>query len=1148
MCLNLVYFSKPCYELSALSLRLIALRQHELIDFYRKDGWVQTLAEGIRTSNRIHLKGLAGSLDALLSAAIIRSLGQPALFILHDREEAAYFQNDLQNLLEQEVLFFPMSYKRPYEYEEIENANVLMRTEVLNRIMTEPSDLVIVTYPEALSEKVIHRRSLTANTFSIRKGHELNVAFLEEFLHTCGFEKTDFVYEAGQFAVRGGIIDVFSFAHELPYRIELAADVVESLRSFDPVSQLSVSALEQINIVPNLQTRFVREERQSFLDFLPPSTLLWFKDYQLTEDVVARLFEKATACYTELQNSSGGTATALPPDNLFESPVTFKQAGERFKQIEFGQRFRNLPAYTVNWHATGQPEFHKNFEMLVANLHELSHQGYYCCIAAEMPRQLDRLVSIVEELRPGLQFTPLPFPLRQGFIDRLLKTACYTDHQIFERFHRYHAREKFSKSKALTLRELQSLKPGDFVTHIDYGIGKFAGLEKKEINGRQQELIRLVYRDDDVLYVSIHALHKISRYTGKEGTPPVISKLGTQEWEQKKARVKKKVQDIAKDLITLYAKRKSAPGYAFSPDSYLQAELESSFLYEDTPDQARATEEVKHDMEAPHPMDRLICGDVGFGKTEVAIRAAFKAVTDGKQVAVLVPTTILAFQHYRTFTERLQGLPVTVEYVSRFRSTAEIKSILKQVKEGKVDILIGTHRIVSKDVQFKDLGLLIVDEEQKFGVKVKEKLKELKVNVDVLTLTATPIPRTLHFSLMGARDLSIIATPPPNRQPVTTELHTFHETIIRDAISFELRRGGQVFFVHNRISDIEEVANLIFRLVPDARLAIAHGQMNGDLLERTMLRFINGEYDVLVSTNIIESGLDIPNANTIIINQAHMFGLSDLHQMRGRVGRSNKKAFCYLLTPPAALLTPESRKRLAALEEFSDLGDGFKVAMRDLDIRGAGNLLGAEQSGFINDLGFETYHKILDEAIQELKETEFKELFATELAKKVKGLVQDCVVETDLEILIPEWYVSNITERLQLYARLDNLQTEQDLATFASELRDRFGEIPEPVLELIHSVRLRWLGEQAGFEKIALKNGSLKGHFTTSKPDYFNSPVFGKILNFIQAHPRRCRLRDQNGKALVVVENIHRVQQGIEILSHMLQADLAPIETSQTIH
>jgi transcription-repair coupling factor (superfamily II helicase) len=680
---------------------------------------------------------------------------------------------------------------------------------------------------------------------------------------------------------------------------------------------------------------------------------------------------------------------------------------------------------------------------------------------------------------------------------------------------------------------LYALQPGDFVTHIDHGIAKFAGLEKKEVNGHEQEAIRLIYRDDDLLYLSIHSLHKISKYSGKDGSPPVMNKLGSQEWENKKSKVKKQVKDIAKALIELYAKRKGAPGFAFSPDSYLQAELESSFIYEDTPDQAKATEDVKRDMHQPHPMDRLVCGDVGFGKTEVAIRAAFKAVTDSKQVAILVPTTILAFQHYRTFRDRLAGLPATVEYVSRFRSEKEIKETLKRVKSGEVDILIGTHRVVSKDIEFKNLGLLIIDEEQKFGVKTKDRLKEMKVNVDVLTLSATPIPRTLHFSLMGARDLSIIATPPPNRQPVTTELHTFNETIIRDAVSYELKRGGQVFFVHNRVSDIESIANTIYKLVPDCRITIAHGQMEGHQLEKAMLKFVEGEYDVLVSTNIIESGLDIPNANTIIINQAHMFGLSDLHQMRGRVGRSNKKAYCYLLTQPASVLTADSRKRLAALEEFTELGDGIKVAMRDLDIRGAGNLLGAEQSGFINDLGYETYHKILDDAVQELKETVFKDLFAVELAEKAKLIVQDCIIETDLEILIPDSYVSNISERLGLYSRLDSIKDEAQLDQMGGELKDRFGVLPEPVQELMNTVRLRWLGEKLGFEKLSLKNERLRAYFVSNNDRYFSSEVFGKILGYVQQHPRQCKIKDQGGKAMMVVEQIEHVDKAIELLRHM---------------
>jgi transcription-repair coupling factor (superfamily II helicase) len=780
--------------------------------------------------------------------------------------------------------------------------------------------------------------------------------------------------------------------------------------------------------------------------------------------------------------------------------------------------------------------------MLARDLEQHQEEGYENFIASDLPHQLDKLRGIFDEINTSAGFCPLEFSLRQGFVDKNLKVVCYTDHQIFERFHHYRAREKFSKSKALTLRELQTLQPGDFVTHIDYGIAKFAGLEKKIVKDREQETIRLVYKDDDMLYVSIHSLHKISRYSGKEGAPPAISKLGSPEWETRKSKVKKRVKDIAKELIELYAKRKSAPGYAYSPDGYLQAELETSFMYEDTPDQARATDDVKRDLETPHPMDRLVCGDVGFGKTEVAIRAAFKAVNEGKQVAVLVPTTILAMQHFRTFKERLSAFPVQIEYISRFKSANEIRRIISETKGGKIDILIGTHRIVGKDVEFRDLGLLVIDEEQKFGVKAKDKLKELKLNVDVLTLTATPIPRTLHFSLMGARDLSIILTPPPNRQPVTTELHSFNEEVVRDAISFELRRGGQVFFVHNRVNDIEEVANIIFRLVPDARIGIAHGQMEGDKLEKVMMRFIDGECDVLVSTNIIESGLDIPNANTIIINQAHMFGLSDLHQMRGRVGRSNKKAFCYLLTPPASHLSADARKRLAALEEFSELGDGFKVAMRDLDIRGAGNLLGAEQSGFITDLGFDTYHRILDEAIQELKETDFRELFAKELAEKAKIIVQDCVIETDLEILIPETYVSNVGERLQLYSRLDNIKNEEQLQSFSTEIRDRFGPIPTSVEELINSVRLRWLGERLGFEKLVLKGDRLRGFFVSGKESYFTSPVFGGILKYVQHHPRRFRMRDQGGKAILIIEQVLSVDSAIAVLDQMKFASMSASE------
>ena len=1109
----------------------------DFISLYRTDSLLQTLAEGIRasTSQSIHLKGLHGSLDAVVLAAMHKSIRANHIVILHDKEEAAFFLNDLQNLLgEKEIFLFPMSYKRPYEYVEVENANVLMRAEVLNQLSNHPDGNIIVTYPEALSEKVINKKSLASNTFVIAKGEQLDRDFLEEYLHTYDFEKTDFVVEAGQFAIRGGIIDVFSFANERPYRIELFGNEVDSIRSFDPGSQLSVETQEKISLMPNVQTRLIQEERQSFFDFISPSSRIWIKDMALTCDIVARCFDKASQSFDQVLQESGQVKVVMEPHQLFETETDFKQQLKKFARIEFGSRFFYEASKIFELKSSIQPSFNKNFELLASNLLEHQQQGFTNFIAAEQPKQAERLHGVFEEIHPELKFQTLAFSLRHGFVDPTLKIVCYTDHQIFERYHRYRSKEKFSKSKALTFRELQILQPGDFVTHIDYGIAKFAGLEKKEVNGKEQEAIRLIFRDDDMMYVSIHALHKISKYSGKEGAAPSISKLGSGEWDSRKAKAKKKVKDIAKELIELYAKRKQSPGFAFAEDGFLQAELESSFIYEDTPDQAKATEDVKRDMQQPHPMDRLVCGDVGFGKTEVAIRAAFKAATEGKQVAVLVPTTILAMQHFRTFSERLANFPVKTEYVSRFKTEKEIKEIIKEVKEGTVNIIIGTHRVVSKDVEFKNLGLLVIDEEQKFGVKVKDRLKELKVNVDVLTLTATPIPRTLHFSLMGARDLSIIATAPPNRQPVTTELHAYNELTIRDAVSHELRRGGQVFFVHNRISDIDQIANTIFKLVPDSRIGIAHGQMDGDKLEKVMMKFIEGEYDVLVSTNIIESGLDIPNANTIIINHAHLFGLSDLHQMRGRVGRSNKKAYCYLLTPPTSTLSSDSRKRLAALEEFSELGDGFKVAMRDLDIRGAGNLLGGEQSGFITDLGFDTYHKILDDAIQELKETVFKDLFAEELTAKAKLIVQDCVIETDLEILIPDTYINNTSERLQLYSSLDSIKNDGELQKFTDSLKDRFGILPDSVEQLINSVRLRWIGEELGFEKISLKNEKLRAYFVSGKDEYFKSDVFGRILLFVQTHSKKCRMKETGSKLMLTIEEISSVNKAIEILLPLL--------------
>lgn len=1116
------------------------MKVKDFIKVYKEDTVIQSIAERIRPNEttRLRLKGLVGSLDAVVAAATYQINKQTNIFVLHDKEEAAYFHNDLQNLMgEKEVLLFPTSYKRPYQFDETENANILMRAEILNRINHKASiGELIVTYPEALTEKVINKKSLSSNTFTAKVGEALDVEFLTELLQTYDFEPTDFVYEAGQFSVRGGILDVFSYAHDLPYRIELFGNEIDSIRTFDPVSQLSKENIKEINIIPNVQTKLLAETRQSFLSFIPKNSKIWFKDYQQTLDTIEKYFIKATENFDQILGVTDAQIV-LSPEELFEKHNTFKADLKGYTQLEFGSRAYLKADYTFDFEVEAQQSFNKDFDSIVENLGQWQLRNTSLCIASESLNQISRLETIFLELDPSLKVLPINISLREGFIDKNREVLCYTDHQLFDRFHKYKSKSKHSKSKALTLKELRSLHPGDYVAHIDHGIGRFVGLVKNEVNGKLQESIRLVYRDDDLLYVSVHSLHKISKYTGKEGVQPPISKLGSQEWENKKTRVKGKVKDIAKDLITLYSKRKSAPGFAFSEDGFMQAELESSFIYEDTPDQATATEHVKNDMELSHPMDRLICGDVGFGKTEIAIRAAFKAAVNGKQVAVLVPTTILAMQHFRTFSERLEKFPIKVEYINRFRTPKQIKETLARVKEGKTEILIGTHRIVNKDVQFKDLGLLVIDEEQKFGVKVKDKLKEFRVNVDVLTLTATPIPRTLHFSLMGARDLSVIATPPPNRQPVTTEIHGFNEVIMRDAISFELRRGGQVFVVHNRINDIEQIGNIILKLVPDARIGIAHGQMEGSQLEKRMMKFIEGEYDVLVSTNIIESGLDIPNANTIIINHAHLFGLSDLHQMRGRVGRSNRKAFCYLLTPPSIGLSSESRKRLSALEEFSDLGDGFKVAMRDLDIRGAGNLLGAEQSGFISDLGFEMYHKILDEAVQELKDNEFKDLFVKDLTKEAaKVVARDCTIETDMEILIPDKYVSNISERIGLYAKLDSIKNEEKLQEFITNVSDRFGAMPEAVKDLVETVRLRWQAEQLGFEKVVMKNEVMKCYFMPSENEaYFQSPIFGKIIAFVQQRPRKSKMKEHRTRLILTFNEVNSVDEGKALFKEMLQ-------------
>lgn len=1106
---------------------------HAFLDLFDQDPFLKSLNEDLRGQSEMsyQFKGLSGSVDMVLVQSIVRNLGGFHLIMAHDKEEATYLMGDLEALgPELDPLFFPASVKKPYHYDEVDNANVLMRAEVLNTLASKKREShVIVTYPEAIYERVVNKKSLKENTFSVKVGEKIDLPFIEELLITYDFEKSDFVYEAGQFAVRGGIIDVFSYANELPYRIELFGKEIESIRTFDAETQLSLAPIEEISIIPNIQTRLLDEVRQSMIAFLPTNTFVWFKDESHALVQIQNLFEQAIMRHDALVQKNSLNATLLMhPLRLFDDKHEFLKKIAAFKKIEFGHVFSTASSKIYSFDTKPQPSFNKNFDLLLGDLLANEHQGLVNIISSESEKQIERLKNILEELDPTLRTQSLSLSLRGGFIYPSLKIACYTDHEIFERFHRYKSKKRSSKSKALTLKELNSLQPGDFIVHVDYGVGRFAGLERVDVNGKQQEAIRLVFRDDDLLYVNIHSLHKISKYSGQEGTHPPMSKLGSPEWENKKRKVKSKVKDIAKDLIALYSKRLGAPGHAFSRDSVLQVELESSFIYEDTPDQATSTADVKKDMEKPHPMDRLVCGDVGFGKTEIAIRAAFKAANDRKQVAILVPTTILAMQHFQTFKERLAQFPVEIDYINRFRTAKEIKEIVSKVNSGEIDILIGTHRIVNKDIKFKDLGLLIIDEEQKFGVKVKDQLKQMRVDVDVLTLTATPIPRTLHFSLMGARDLSVIATPPPNRQPVTTEIHTFQEEVIRDAIAFEIRRGGQIFFVHNRVGEIDSIANLILRLVPDAKVMGAHGQMDGKKLEKIMINFIEGEYDVLISTNIIESGLDIPNANTIIINRAHMFGVSDLHQMRGRVGRSNKKAYCYLLTPPTATLTPESRKRLEALEEFSDLGDGFKVAMRDLDIRGAGNLLGAEQSGFISDLGFEMYHKILDEAVQELKENEFAALFEVDLKEKVEILVRDCVIETDLQLLIPDKYVVNISERLSLYSQLDNIKQEQELEKFEQNIKDRFGPIPEEVRSLFETVRLRWLAESLGFEKLTLKNKQMKCYFVPSdRHRYYQSPVFGNIMKKIQEKAKQCKIKENKNRLFLVIDGVTSIKSGI---------------------
>ena len=1098
--------------------------------------------------NHIVFSGLAGSAKAFAVEDYFRQHGGQHLVICATKEDAAYFYNDLESLFNEremdyskkQILFYPTSYKRPYEPERPDNTYILSRTEVLQRVSTSERRTVIVSYPEALSEKVFTRKLLAKNTFKVRQGDRLNLDFLTDLLYEYGFENTDFVVEPGQFAIRGGIIDVFSFANDYPYRIEFFGDEIESVRSFDIANQLSLERFNQIVLLPNMQQQAFIEERESILEYLPKATTVWIEEMGLFAAQIDREYDKAVEAWekvSSMETDDGGQMMA--PGKLFAKAEELMGALGNHPTIEF-TNLASPRGDAVLFRTTPQPIFNKNFNLLIENLNDYRDKGYRIVLYSESSKQLDRIQAILNDIQHHDElhsdFERKLIAIHAGFIDHDRKVCCYTDHQIFERYHRYHLRDNFSSKQAITLKDLNDLKPGDYVTHIDHGIGRFEGLVTIECNGKPQEVLRLTYNHGDTLYISIHSLHQIAKYSSKDGAEPALSTLGSNAWNRLKSKTKSKVKDIARELIKLYAERKHTPGFQFAPDSYLQTELEASFLYEDTPDQLKATNDVKRDMESPNPMDRLICGDVGFGKTEIAIRAAFKAATDSKQVAVLVPTTVLALQHYQTFSARLEGFPVTIEYLNRFKSAKQQKEILKRLEEGQIDIIIGTHRLTGKDVKFKDLGLLIIDEEQKFGVAVKEKLKEMKANVDTLTLTATPIPRTLQFSMMGARDLSVINTPPPNRYPVQTELRTFDGELIREAILFEMARNGQVFFIHNRVQNIMDVHDLILSYVPGCRIAVAHGQMEGNKLEQIMLDFIAGEYDVLLCTTIVESGLDIPNANTIIVNEAHRYGLSDLHQLRGRVGRSNKKAFCYLLTPPFNTLTEEAQKRLRALEEFSDLGSGINIAMRDLDIRGAGNLLGAEQSGFINDIGFETYHKILDEAIAELKANEFQDLFDKE---KDLVYVTDCVIETDMEVLLPAEYISSSTERVSLYTELDHIKTEEHLRKFGDDLTDRFGPMPKPVIDLLNTVRLRWIAKDLGFEKIILRDNLMVAHFVSDQSSpYYDTNIYQQVMQYILSHPKRCSVKEAHEKLILTIKEVATITQALTIIKGMAEKNV----------
>ncbi len=1091
-------------------------------------------------SQKIHLKGLVGSALSFVVTQAFKTVDKPFLLIFNDKEEAAYYLNDLEQLISKErVLFYPGSYRRPYQIEETDNANILLRAEVLNRLNSRKKPVVVVTYPDALFEKVVTRKNLKKNTLKLSVGDELSPDFINEVLFEYDFKRVDFVTDPGEFSVRGGIIDVFSFSDDQPFRIEFFGDEIDSIRQFDIETQLSTAQLKKARLMPNVENKQWEETRQSFLRYIAENTVVFLKNFDLCAAQLDQLFAKAENTFATLPSE----LTHQNPEELFYKANLFKKELLPFTVIEWNNTafFQNEhAAEPIDFHTKPQPSFNKKFELLTADLIAHQQEGYTATIFCDSAPQAKRFHDIFEaqEATSGQQITyhTHVFSLYQGFIDEIGKQVCYTDHQIFERYHKFRLKTGYTKKQAITLKELNSLKKGDFVVHIDHGIGRFAGLQKIDVEGKPQEAIKLIYAKRDVLYLSIHALHKISKYNGKDGTEPTLNKLGGTAWQRKKKKAKSRVKHIAFDLIKLYAKRRMQKGFACAPDSYLQNELEASFIYEDTPDQGSATEAVKKDMESLRPMDRLVCGDVGFGKTEVAIRAAFKAVDNGKQVAVLVPTTILAFQHHKTFSERLQEMPVTVDYLNRFRTAKERRIVLEKLENGQIDILIGTHQLVNKTVKFKDLGLLIVDEEQKFGVSVKDKLKTLKENVDTLTLTATPIPRTLQFSLMAARDLSTITTPPPNRFPIETRVIRFSEESIRDAVAYEIQRGGQVFFIHNRIENIQEVAGMVQRLVPEAKIGVGHGRMEGKKLEKLMLNFINGAFDVLISTTIVESGLDVTNANTIFINNAHNFGLSDLHQMRGRVGRGNKKAFCYFITPPYSAMTEDARKRIQALEQFSDLGSGFQIAMKDLEIRGAGDLLGGEQSGFINEIGFDTYQKILSEAIEELKENEFKELYQETEDTEAKVYVKEVQIDTDFTLLFPDDYINNINERLHLYTELNTVNTTDELIQFERALVDRFGELPTAAVDLLNSIRLKWIAVGIGVEKMVMKRGKLLAYFIANQESsFYQTQAFTRVLHYVQTHPLVCTLKEKKTakglRLLLTFQDIHSVNEALRVLA-----------------